>query len=72
MAWGEALDHAQSRPFIALSCTEERDSAWCFKMDASLEYYSAMGKIKKILPFTITWVDLEGIILMKYPQRDTV
>ena len=33
-----------------------------------MEYYSAI-KNNKILPFTTTWVDLEGIMLSERSQR---
>ena len=35
-----------------------------------MEYYSAIKK-KEILPFVITWMDLEGIMLSKISQRKT-
>ena len=35
-----------------------------------MEYYLAIRK-KEILPFTATWMDLEGIILSEIGQRKT-
>ena len=33
----------------------------------TMEYYSTLKK-KEILPFTMTWIDLEGIMLSKISQ----
>ena len=35
-----------------------------------MEYYSAIKK-NEILPFTTTWMELEGITLSKISQRKT-
>ena len=35
-----------------------------------MEYYSAIKK-NEILPFAMTWMELEGIILIKTSQRKT-
>ena len=35
-----------------------------------MEYYLAIRK-KEILPFTATWMDLEGIILSEIIQTET-
>ena len=35
-----------------------------------MEYYSAIKK-NEILPFTTTWMDLEGIMLSEFRQRKT-
>ena len=35
-----------------------------------MEYYSAMRK-KEMLPFVITWMKLEGIMLTEVSQRKT-
>lgn len=34
-----------------------------------MEYYSAIEKKEKILPFAATWVDLEGSMLNKISDR---
>ena len=36
----------------------------------AMEYYLAIKK-NKILPFAITWIDLEGIMLNEISQRKT-
>ena len=35
----------------------------------TLEYYSGL-KMKKILPFAITWMNVEGIILSEISQKE--
>ena len=38
---------------------------WCIY---TMEYYLAVKKEKKILPFAIVWLDLENIMLSKISQ----
>ena len=38
--------------------------------EVTMEYYSAI-KTKEILPFSTTWMDLEGIMLSGISQRKT-
>ena len=37
----------------------------------TMGYYSAVKKKNEILPFTETWMDLEGIMLGEISQRKT-
>ena len=46
---------------------------WIRKMwyTYTMEYYSAVKKRTKIMPFAATWMDLEMIILSEVRQRKT-
>ena len=46
----------------------------CHHMEAaymSIKYYSAIKK-NEILPFAVTWIDLEGIMLSEIKKTNTV
>ena len=40
---------------------------WYVFICTTMEYYSAMRK-KEVLPFAMTWIDLEGIVLSEISQ----
>ena len=35
-----------------------------------MEYFLAIGKKKKVLPFVTMWIDLEGIMLSEVSQAE--
>ena len=49
-------------PFLSLSPHRNRHTE-------TLEYYSGL-KMKKILPFAITWMNVEGITLSEISQKE--